>query len=290
MSARTASHATAPLAIICGGGTIPLAVAESVARGGRPFMLFPLRGWADRAVERYPHHWIALGQFGHFLRAATAEGCRDVVFIGTLMRPRISNLRLDWATMRLLPRIVRGFRGGDDYLLSCVASIFEEHGFRIVGAHEVAPDILVPAGSLGRHAPSESDLADIARGLQLLKAIGSFDVGQAAVVVDRHIVGIEAAEGTDGLLARVAALREAGRIPAPSGTGVLVKAPKPQQDRRLDLPAIGPQTIEAVVRAGLAGIAVVANETIMAEPQEIVRRADRNGVFVVGVHDPEPPA
>jgi DUF1009 family protein len=288
MSVRAASHEPESLAIVCGGGTVPLAVADSIARTSRPFMLFPIRGWADKAVERFPHCWITLGQFGLFSRTAKAEGCRDVVFIGTLLRPRISSLRLDWATIRLLPRVLGGFRGGDDHLLSWIAAIFEEQGFRIVGAHEVAPEILVPPGALGSRSPSERDRADITRGLHLLRAIGPFDAGQATVVIDRHIVGIEAAEGTDELLVRIAKLRESGRIHAPPGAGVLVKAPKPQQDRRFDLPTIGPQTIDGVARAKLAGIAVVAGETIMAEPQELVRRADQKGIFAVGLRDGEP--
>lgn len=279
------AETAAPLAIICGGGTVPLAVAESVARRGRPFMLFPLRGWADATLERYPHCWITLGQFGLFHRTASAKGCREIVFIGTLLRPRISDIRLDWTTLKLLPRILGGLRGGDDHLLSSIAAIAQDHGFRIVGAHEVAPEILVPAGTLGRRQPSDRDRADISLGLHLLKAIGSFDVGQAVVVIDGHIAGIEAAEGTDELLMRVATLRETRRIPVPAGTGVLVKAPKHPQDRRLDLPAIGPRTVEGAAHAGLAGIAVIAGETIMAEPQGLVRRADEKDVFLVGMRD-----
>jgi len=245
--------------------------------------MFPVRGWADPAVERYRHHWIAPVQAGRFQRLARAEGCRDIVFIGTALRPPFSALRFDWLTLRLLPRVVRAYRGGDDHLLSSVARGLEDYGFRIVGAHEVAPEILMPEGSIGSLQPSPRDQADIARALALLKATGPFDMGQAAVVAANHVLAVEATEGTDAMLARIADLRAAGRIAAPAGTGVLVKAPKPQQDRRFDLPAIGPRTVEEVARAGLAGIAVVASGSIVAEPAKVAEAADKAKRFVVGI-------
>jgi UDP-2,3-diacylglucosamine hydrolase len=184
---------------------------------------------------------------------------------------------------KLLPRLYRLFRGGDDHLLSGLGRLFEENGFRMLGAHEVAPEILMPEGSLGRCHPSERDRADIARGFALIEAIGSFDVGQAAVVADNRVLAIEAAENTDPMLARIAERRRAGRLSAPIGAGVLVKAPKPAQDRRFDMPSVGPATIEAVKRAGLAGIGVRAYEVIVAEPEALVEAADGAGLFITGV-------
>ena len=277
-----------PLAIICGGGSLPFAVADAVARRGRRVVLFPIQGFGDpAAIERYPHHWIALGQFGRMCRLATAERCRDIVFIGNLIRPSLREIRLDWQTIRLMPRIVRLYRGGDDRLLSGIGRIFEEHGFRLLGAHEVAPEILVRDGLIGKRAPSERDQADIATGLAVLDAIGPFDIGQAAVIAAGHVVAVEAAEGTDAMLSRVAELRRMGRIRHPVGVGVLVKAPKPGQDRRFDLPSIGPQTVAGVIRAGLAGVAVVAGETIMAQPDVVAAAADRGRIFVVGIPGPQ---
>jgi UDP-2,3-diacylglucosamine hydrolase len=281
-----ASNPAGPLAIVCGGGAIPIAVAEAVQRSGRRVVLFPVRGWADpAAVEKYPHHWIAVVQAGRFMKHARAEGCRDVVLLGAAVRPPFWSLRLDWTTLRLLPAIYRSYRGGDDHLLSGVARMFQEHGFRIVGVHEVAPAILIPSGKIGQLAPSPRDLADIARGLGLLRAIGPFDVGQAAVVANNQVLMVEGIDGTDSMLARIAELRERGRIPTPKGVGVLVKAPKPGQDRRLDMPAIGPKTVAAAARAGLAGIAVVAGSTIIAEPAEVARAADAAGLFVQGIDE-----
>jgi DUF1009 family protein len=277
------ASADGPLAIICGGGTLPLAVADAVSRGGRDVLLFPVRGFAGPELERFPCHWVALGQLGRIFRRARAAGCRDVVFIGALVRPSLAQLRFDWTTVRALPRLVRAFRGGDDHLLAGVARVFEGEGFRLVGAHEVVPDLLLPEGVLGTRRPAERDKGDIAHALALLAATGPFDVGQAAVVADRHVLAIEAAEGTDRMLERIAALRQEGRIRAPAGIGVLVKAPKPGQDRRFDLPSIGPPTVTAVARAGLAGLAAIAGATVVAEPEEVARRAEAEGVFVVGL-------
>jgi UDP-2,3-diacylglucosamine hydrolase len=280
------SNPAGPLAIVCGGGAVPIAVAEAVTRSGRRVVLFPVRGWADpKAVEKYPHHWIAVVQAGRFVKHARAEGCRDVVLLGAAVRPPFWSLRLDWTTLRILPAIYRSYRGGDDHLLSGVSRLFQEHGFRIVGPHEVAPEILIPSGRIGSLAPSQRDLSDIARGLDLLRAIGPFDVGQAAVVANNQVLTVEGIDGTDSMLARIAELRERGRIPTARGVGVLVKAPKPGQDRRLDMPAIGPKTVEAAARAGLAGIAVVAGSTIIAEPTEVARAADAAGLFVHGIDE-----
>jgi DUF1009 family protein len=272
------------LAIICGSSSFPFAVADAAARSGRRAVLFPLTGFADAtAVARYPHHWLALGQAGRFFRLARAEGCRDVVFIGAVTRPPIWRIRFDLTTLSYLPRIFRMFRGGDDHLLSGVAALVAEQGLRLVGAHEVAPEILVPAGTLGRHAPTAQDHADIAHALALIAATGPFDIGQAVVVAGRRVLAIEAAEGTDDMLARVAALRAAKRLNLSAKAGVLVKAPKPGQDRRFDLPTIGARTVAAAAAAGLAGIAVEAAGAITADLRELIRAADAAGLFIVGV-------
>ena len=274
------------LAIICGGGSFPGAVAEVVARHGRRPVMFGIRGWAEAAViERYAHHWIAIGQAGRFFRLARAEQCREVLFIGTLLRPPITQLRLDWQTIRLMPRVVRAFRGGDDTLLSGVAGLAETGGLRVIGVRDVAPEIFVPEGVLGRYRPSERDRADIARALNVIAALGPFDVGQAAVVADGNVLAVEAAEGTDLLLGRIAELRRLGRVTARPGVGVLVKAPKPGQDRRFDLPSIGPRTIENVARAGLAGIAVAAGSTMLAEAEATTAAVDREKIFFIGVRE-----
>ena len=275
-----------PLAIICGGGSLPGAVADAVARRGRRPVMFAIKGWADGAViGRYAHHWIAIGQAGRFFRLARAENCGEVLFIGTVLRPPITQLRLDWRTIRTMPGLIRAYRGGDDKLISGVARIAESGGLRVVGVKEVAPEVLVPEGVLGRYQPSQRDNSDIARALDVIAALGPFDVGQAAVVADNHVLGVEAAEGTDNLLNRIAELRRLGRVTSPPGTGVLVKAPKPGQDRRFDLPSIGPRTVENVARAGLAGLAVTAGSTMIAEADAVTVAADRERIFLIGLRE-----
>jgi DUF1009 family protein len=194
-------------------------------------------------------------------------------------------LRLDWHTLRLMPRVIRFFGGGDDKLLSGVAGVAESGGLRVVGVKDVAPELFVPEGVLSRQHPSDRDRSDIARALKLIDALGPFDVGQAAVVSNGHVIAVEAAEGTDHMLARIGELRRLGRVTSPIGAGVLVKAPKPGQDRRFDLPSIGPRTIELVAKAGLAGLAVTAASTMIAEAELTIAAADRERIFVVGVRE-----
>lgn len=281
MSGAPAGNKQGPLAMICGGGSLPLAVAEKVTTHGRPVVLFMLRGApAGGSIERFPHHWIHIGQIGKFLRLTRAAGAHEVVFIGSLVRPSIWQVRPDLKGLLVIPRVIAAYRGGDNHLLTGMGRLLEQEGMRLIGAHEVAPEILVPQGALGRMQPNERDRADIALGFDYLRAAGRFDIGQAVVVANRQILAVEAAEGTDEMLTRVAQLRANGRIETPKG--VLVKAPKPNQDRRFDMPSIGPQTVGGVARASLTGIAVAAGETVIAEPERLVAAADGAGIFVVG--------
>ena len=275
---------SSPIGLIAGGGVMPFAVADSLAARGLDPVLFALKGASDpTAVARFRHRWIAVGQFGRAAKLFRAEGCRDLVFIGTLVRPALSELRLDWGTLRVFRQLWAAYRGGDDHLLSGIGRIFEQDGFRIVGIKDVAPGLLMPQGCATRAAPDQAAAADIARGCELLAALSPFDIGQAAIVIDGHVVAIEDIEGTDGLLARVTRLRGEGRLRAKVGRGVLVKAPKRTQDLRFDLPTIGPRTVEGVAEAGLAGLAVAAGNTIVVEPQAMIGAADAAGVFVTGL-------
>ena len=279
-----APELSSPVGVIAGGGGMPFAVADSLQSRGITPIMFALRGNCDPVrVERFRHHWISVGQLGRATKLFRSEGCRDLIFIGILLRPALSEIRLDWGTVRVLGRILTAFRGGDDHLLSGIGRIFEQDGFRMVGIRDVAPDMLMPEGSIARAMPDPAAIADIAKGREVLGALGPFDIGQAVVVIDGHVVAVEDIEGTDGLLARVARLRDAGRIRAKSGRGVLVKAPKSGQDLRFDLPTVGAKTIEGVAKAGLAGIAVIAGHTIAAEAQAMIEAADSAGLFIQGV-------
>jgi len=278
-----AAEQQGPLALICGGGSLPLAVADLVAAGGRKVVLFPITGVAKpEDYAQRPHTWMRIAKYRAFERVAFAAGCHDLVLIGSMVRPSLWHLRFDWSSLAVLSHIAAAFAGGDNHLLSGIVRLLEERGFRVLGAHEVAPEILVPEGMLGRVQPNERDRADIKFGLDYLRATGQFDVGQAVVVANKHVLAVEAAEGTDQMLARVAEMRASGRVRAPTGSGVLVKAPKPTQDRRFDLPSIGPRTIEGVARAELAGVAVVAGSSIIAEAEKLVAAADQAKIFVIG--------
>jgi DUF1009 family protein len=275
---------SSPVGLIAAGGVMPFAVADSlIARGLTP-VLFALKGACDPvAVERFRHHWISVGQIGRAMKLFRSENCRDLVFIGTLVRPALSEIRLDWGTLRVVGPMLAAFRGGDDHLLSGIGRIFEKDGFRMVGIRDVAPDVLMPEGCLTRALPDDIAAADIAKGRDVLRALSPFDIGQAAIVIDGPVVAVEDIEGTDGLLARVARLRSEGRIRAKAARGVLVKAPKSGQDLRFDLPTVGPRTVEGAVKAGLAGIAIVAGNTIVVEPQGMIEAADAAGLFLTGL-------
>lgn len=281
---QAAFEIASPVGVIAGGGAMPFAVAESLKARGIAPVLFALRGACDAdAVGRFRHHWISVGQLGRATKLFRSEGCRDLIFIGTLLRPALSEIRLDWGTIRVLGRVWASFRGGDDHLLSGIGRILEQDGFRMVGIRDVAPDVLMPEGNIARARPDAEAPADIAKGREVLAALGPFDIGQAVVVIDGHVVAVEDIEGTDGLLARVTRLREAGRIRAKAGRGVLVKMPKSGQDLRYDLPTIGARTVEAAAGAGLAGIAVLAGYTIAADSQAMIAAADKAGLFVQGL-------
>ncbi|MBR1149990.1 LpxI family protein [Bradyrhizobium sp. JYMT SZCCT0428] len=279
-----ASEISSPVGVIAGGGAMPFAVAELLAARGIAPVLFALRGSCDPVrAERFRHHWISVGQIGRAKKLLRSEGCRDLIFIGTLLRPALSEIRLDWGTIRVIGPILAAFRGGDDHLLSGIGRIFEQDGFRMVGIRDVAPDMLMPEGRIARATPDAAGTADIEKGREVLRALSPFDIGQAVVVIDGHVVAVEDIEGTDGLLARVARLRSEGRIRASTGRGVLVKAPKTSQDLRFDLPTVGRTTVEGAAKAGLAGIAIIAGQTIAADAQAMIEAADSAGLFIQGL-------
>src|SRR5436305_10308975 len=173
---------SSPIGLVAAGGVLPFAVADSlIARGIDP-VFFALRGVCDPVeVKRFPHHWISIGQLGRLTKLLRAENCRDLVFIGVLVRPALSEIRLDWKTLRAMPGVLKAFRGGDDHLLSSVGRILETEGFRMVGVKDVAPELLMPQGCLTRAVPDSDASADIVKGREVLRALSPFDIGQAAV-------------------------------------------------------------------------------------------------------------
>jgi hypothetical protein len=191
----------------------------------------------------------------------------------------LSSLRPDWRAAKFFARI--GYRAlGDNGLLSAIVTELEREGFRVVGADQLLPTASLSEGPLGRVAPDAEAEADIERGLAVARALGVLDVGQAVVVQQGLVLGVEGIEGTDALLLRCADLRRDG------AGGVLVKIAKPGQESRADRPTIGPQTVALATASGLRGIAAEADATLVLDRGELIRAADQAGIFVVGVRAP----
>jgi UDP-2,3-diacylglucosamine hydrolase len=271
-----------PLAIIAGGGTLPSALAEAATARGRAVHILAIRGEADEAVARFPHTWLKWGEVGKLFATLEDRRCRDLVIIGAVSRPDLANVRFDFGAVRNLPFLLSLGMGGDDHVLSSVVRFLEAKGYRVHGAGDVAPELLAGQGKLGAKAPSPEDLADIETAFRVVAALGRLDVGQAVVVVKGRVLAVEAAEGTDAMLNRCAELRRGGSGRRRAPTGVLAKAPKPGQEERVDLPTIGPDTVENAASAGLAGIAVAAGRVLIAERAATIAAADKHGLFLFG--------
>lgn len=236
-----------------------------------------LEGFAESSViAPYPHATARMGAAGRILALLREAQCQDLVVVGPVKRPSMLDLRPDAEGVRLLARIGRAAFGGDDGLLAAVLRVLGEEGFHVLGAHEILTRALAPAGLLTPTGPDAMAQADIARGLAVIRALGAADVGQACVVQQGIVLAVEAIEGTDAMLARVGALAR------PGPGGVLVKCAKPGQDRRADLPAIGPDTVRAAARAGLRGIAFEAGGTLLADATTTTTTASEAGLFLLG--------
>ena len=274
----------ASIGIVAGGGIFPIEIARSVEARGEKLHVIMIEGDADDALRAFPHtvvHWSRLTRAVKALRGA---GISDVMLVGTMARPDITKARPDMALVTSLPSIIRALTaGGDDALLRGILGLFEARGFRVVGAARAAPELLIGEGALTASRPSARDDMDIARGFALIRALGRHDIGQAVVLSGGVIEAIEGAEGTDRMLARIAAQR--GSDASKRRDGVLVKRPKPGQDLRVDLPAIGPGTVESAVSAGLAGIAAMSGHVLVGEKPALTGAADEAGLFVIGVSD-----
>ena len=271
-----------PLAILCGGGRFPLEVAADARRAGREPLLIGVVGSSEAGIEAYPHVWVRMGEVGKLFAALKERAIGEMVIVGAMTRPELADLRLDWGAVKRAGELARLFRGGDNGLLVGLAAIFEREGVRIVGAHEVAPRLVAPVGRIGARPLSPDDEADVALGARLLGALSRFDAGQAVVVAAGRVLSIEAAEGTDAMLARVADMRASGRLRRNGPGGVLVKAPKRNQDLRLDMPAIGPHTMDGAAKAQLRGVAIAAGRVLVVERERCIREADAAALFFAG--------
>ncbi len=271
------------LGIIAGGGELPLAVAEAVRASGREVFILALKGYAGEGVARFDHDWNSLGEVGRAVKLLRAHGCNEVLLAGKVARPRFSDIKLDAKAVLLLPKVLAAARRGDDALLRALVAIFEDEGFAAIGVAEAAPALVAGQGTLGRIAPSTDDMADIALAIKVVRAMGGLDIGQAAAVCHGLVLAVEAAEGTDRMIARIGELPESIRGTPAKRRGVLVKAPKPAQDGKTDLPVIGADTVVHVAAVGLAGIAVEAGRTLIMNRAAVAKAADEAGIFVVGL-------
>mgnify|MGYP001948942972 FL=1 len=289
-AARNRPSPTVPLgpgsrvAIIAGSGMLPHSVAEALCAMGHRPLVVAIEGEAqfERAPERYDLWSIKLEHVGTLLLKLKRQGVTHLVMAGGVKRrPPIRSLRMTPGVLLFLPKLLWAYARGDDDLLSTLIRYVESHGIHVVGAHEVAPELLAPNQVLTKAKPTAADEKDISAALEAARAIGRLDIGQAAIAIGGRAIALEGIEGTDGLLARTIELRSHGRL-AGKTRGVLVKCAKPGQETRADLPAIGPQTVRDAHAAGLAGIAVEAGRSFILETGETIRLADELGLFIIG--------
>jgi UDP-2,3-diacylglucosamine hydrolase len=271
------------LGILAGGGALPECIAESCAERAVAFHMIRIIGSAGPSLDALPGNNCGIGEIGKILRILKTENCDAVVFAGAVKRPNFASLKADWRGAALMPKIIAAAATGDGALLGVLVDTVEAEGFLVIGADEAVQGLEAPPGALGAHHPDENDFRDIRKAAAIINALGPFDVGQAAVVADGLVIAIEAAEGTDGVL------RRCTELAADNGSGVragtLVKRPKPGQEMRVDLPAIGPETIRKAEKAGLRGVAVEAGFALIIDRDEVVNCADKAGLFVYGFSD-----
>src|ERR1700712_2967406 len=266
------------LGIIAGGGALPGQVAAAARAAGRAVFILGLEGFADPAVVApWPHEIRRLGAAGRIIAALRQHGCQDLVMIGPIRRPSLLDLRPDAEGAKLLARVGRAAFAGDDGLLAAVIRVLTEEGFRVIGMQEIMREVVAPAGVLTAARPDAQAMSDITRGIQVVRLLGTADVGQGCVVQQGLVLAVEAIEGTDAMLARAGALRRDGI------GGVLVKLVKPGQDKRADMPTSGPETVRHAAEAGLRGLAFEANATILAEREACLAAADTAGLFLLGL-------
>ncbi|MEH6809737.1 MAG: UDP-2,3-diacylglucosamine diphosphatase LpxI [Hyphomonas oceanitis] len=273
---------TAPLGLIAGLGDLPVSIADNAVQTGQGVYVLRLKGFEEPRLAAYPGDVVGLGEVGKLYTLLKKAGCKDVLFAGIVKRPNFKDLKLDLRGAALLPKVIAEAGKGDDALLRLLVREMEKQGFNVVGSDEVNAGLLAPSGLIAGPQPTETALADIKRGAHVVAALGDLDIGQGCVVCDGLVLAVEAQEGTDAMLVRIVTLPEAIRGTPNARRGVLVKRPKPGQERRIDLPTVGLSTVEHVAAAGLAGLAVEADGALMLGRDKMQAAAERLGVFIYG--------
>jgi hypothetical protein len=270
------------LGIIAGGGELPVALAEHCASEGLAYFVARIAPYADAALQAHPSAAHGLGAMGARMETLRAVGCDALVLIGQVPRQDPRTLDLDAAGLAMVPALLAAAPHGDDALLRAVMAAHEKAGFRVIGAEEAMADLRAPSGAWGDYTPSAGAMQDIVKAAKVAAAVGALDIGQAVIVCDGVVLAVEAQEGTDAMLSRAASLPETLRGTAQARRGVLLKRPKPIQERRIDLPTIGVRTVAGAAAAGLAGVAVEAGGALAVRRSAVVAAADEAGLFVYG--------
>ncbi len=256
------------LALIAGTGVLPEEVASALAE--RP-LICAMEGYEPDNLS--PDLVFPLEQLGSFIADLKSRGVTRICMAGAVRRPKVDPARIDAATLPLVPILQQAIMSGDDGALRAVIGIFEDAGLTVQSAHDIAPDLLPPLGCLTEAQPSEADLADAERAATVLRAMGNADTGQACAVSQRQVLAVESIFGTAWMLQSLTQRPDAGG-------GVLFKGPKPAQDRRADLPAIGPDTVSGAVAAGLAGIVIEKGGVLVLQRDRVIAECDRLGLFL----------
>lgn len=272
-----------PLGIIAGKGQLPVDVARSLTAQSEAFYVLRIEGLADPALQAFPGVDFNMGGVGKAMTLLEEAECERLVFVGYITRPDLARVELDEVGTELLPEIMAAAQKGDDAIMSVFLSAFRARGFEVLGAEEVYTDLLCPEGVLTDIAPDAQALEDLAKGADIAGLIGARDIGQGCVVCNGLVLAVEAQEGTDRMLARITDLDVSFRGTPQARRGVLVKRAKPGQERRVDLPVIGPDTIAGASAAGLAGIGLEAGGSLIIDRETTVRAANEAGIFITGL-------
>lgn len=259
----------APIGLIAGSGRLPLLFADAAERAGRKVVAVAHEGETDPALRA--RAWVKVGQLGRIAEVLREAGVTEAVFCGGIRKPRLFDVRPDWLGLKIISRL-RSF--GDDAALRAIAAALEGEGVRIVSPLPLVPGLIARQGPVGKRKLTGEQRADALTGLSAARALGAADIGQTVVVKRGVILAVEAVEGTDACIARGGAL---------AAGAVVVKARKPQQDDRFDVPAVGPGTIDACAAAGCSALALEAGATLVLDRAELIEKADRAGIAVEGV-------
>lgn len=257
-----------------------MALARALAAQGRAVLMAEMAGFLIDNPDGLPVIPFRVEKLGALFKALRAAGVAEVVFAGAVARPRLDPAQFDFKTLTLAPRIVSAMKGGDDTTLRAVLDIFEAEGFAVRAAQDIVPELLPPEGVLTRAQPCPRDCKDAARAAAIVAALSAVDVGQGVVVAGGLALGVEALPGTDRMLAQVAGLPADLRPDPAAARGVLFKGPKAGQDRRVDLPVIGPDTVAGAAAAGLSGIVIAAGGVMVLDRAAVIAAADDAGLFL----------